>query len=84
MRVTSFRFASFANISSFQLQRRLSGDKAAAAHGVRRWIADEFGTLAGAKMMATKTADYTNVTGADMRPEFCVLAYLVPRQKLIT
>ena len=34
---------------AFRLQRRLSGDKAAAAHGVRRWLADEFGTPTWAK-----------------------------------
>ncbi len=30
--------------AAFRLQCRLSGDKAAAAHGGRNWLTDEFGT----------------------------------------
>ena len=39
----------FANVTAFLLQRRLSGDKAAAAHGGSDWLADEFVTPTGGK-----------------------------------
>ena len=41
----------FAGVNSFRLQRRLSGDKAAAAHGGNGWLAVEFGTPTVAKVL---------------------------------
>jgi len=43
----------FAGVNSFRLQRRLSGDKAAAAHGGNGWLAVEFGTPTVAKKNST-------------------------------
>ena len=47
--VSGIYLSDFCGVNSFRLQRRLSGDKAAAAHGGNGWLAVEFGTPTVAK-----------------------------------
>jgi len=51
--VSGIYLSDFCGVNSFRLQRRLSGDKAAAAHGGNGWLAVEFGTPTVVKLFST-------------------------------
>jgi hypothetical protein len=53
--------------AAFRLQRRLSGDKAAAAHEGSGWLADEFGTPTAAKNLFLPRSQHNILPGEGVK-----------------